>query len=76
MKIYSDGIHIISDHSLDHLHEYCSSIGIKKCWYHSSSRFKHYDVPKKRRKNFFEDNPEVIKVTSRELVKILKKGFL
>ena len=72
MKIYSDGIHIISNHSLNHLHDFCKSIGIKRCWFHSNAKFKHYDIPKRKRENFFKDNPDVIKVNSKELIKILK----
>ena len=71
--IYSDGIHIISSISIDHLHEFCKTIGIKKCWYHAGSRFKHYDIPKKMRKDFFEKYKMVQKVSSRDIVKILKK---
>lgn len=73
--IYSDGVHLISIVSLDHLHEYCKSIEIKRCWYHPG-RFKHYDIPKKMRKDFFKNNPEVNKVSSREIVLLLKKKGL
>ncbi len=73
--IYSDGVHLISGISLDHLHEYAKSIGIKRCWFHlgGGGRFPHYDIPKLRRKTFFQDHPEVIKVDGREIVRILKE---
>lgn len=71
-KIYSDGIHLISDVGVEHLHLFCKEIGIKRCWYHVG-RWPHYDIPKLRRKNFFEDHPEVLKVSSREIVRILKE---
>jgi hypothetical protein len=72
MHLFSDGIHLISNLGINHLHEYCQSIGIKHCWYHSSSKFKHYDIPKLKRATFFLIHPEVKKVSSREIVKILK----
>jgi hypothetical protein len=71
--IYSDGIHIISSISLGHLHEFCKKIGIKRCWFHSGSSYDHYDIPKLMRFDFFERFPEVQQVSSREIIKILKK---
>lgn len=71
--IYSDGVHLISAVSESHLHKYCRSIGIHFCWFHSSSKFKHYDIPKKKRFSFFKDHPEVIQVSTKEIVRILKK---
>lgn len=70
--IYSDGIHLISDQGTSHLHEYCKTIGIKRCWFHSSKKFPHYDIPKLKRESFFSQNPDVIRVSSREIVTILK----
>jgi hypothetical protein len=76
--IYSDGIHLISGVSLTHLHEYCKLIKINRCWFHYGSRFEHYDIPKLRRARFFQDHPEVQKVSSKAIVKILKNrnGYL
>jgi hypothetical protein len=72
--IYSDGVHLISDVSVDDLHFFCRTIGIKRCWFHSGSRFSHYDIPQKFRADFFEKNPIVQKVTSRQIVEILKRA--
>jgi len=74
--IYSDGVHLISSESIQELHEFCLKIGIKRCWYHSSSKFPHYDIPKKKRKTFFIDNPTVIQASSREIVSKLKEKIL
>jgi len=71
--IYSDGVHLISDVSVDDLHVYCKRIGIKRCWFHSGSRFSHYDIPKRMQPDFFERFPEVTKVTAREIVEILRR---
>jgi hypothetical protein len=67
--IYTDGIHIISDISLEELHTYCARVGIKRCWFHSGSRYPHYDIPKKMRQTVL---PDAKVVTSREITKILK----
>lgn len=66
--IYTDGIHIVSDQGLVDLHRYCQRIGIKRCWFHASSRFPHYDIPKRRRSLPL---PDAKIVSSREIVKIL-----
>lgn len=71
--IYSDGIHVVSDISLEDLHEQMMKIGIKRCWYHSSSRYKHYDIPKRKRETFFQDNPEVQQVSSQKIVELCKQ---
>ena len=71
--IYSDGIHLIHMGGIDALHMFAASIGIKRCWFHSSAKYPHYDIPKRRRKNFFKENPEVIQVSSRVIVIKLKR---
>lgn len=71
--IYSDGVHLISGISLQHLHDYCASIGIKRCWFHTGS-FKHYDIPKRMRVAFFIRFPDVKQVSSREIIAILKSS--
>lgn len=38
--ILTDGLHLVSDSSLDELHEFAASIGLKRCWY----RRGHYDL--------------------------------
>lgn len=74
--IFSDGVHLISSESIDELHKYCNKINIKKCWFHNSKNKPHYDIPKLKRLNFFKNNPEVIIISSREIVKILNKLYL
>ncbi len=68
--IYSDGIHLASGVSIEDLHKYCASIGIKRCWFHFGSLYPHYDIPKRRRTTIFEDHPEIEKVSSRRLIVI------
>ena len=71
--LYSDGIHIISDVSLDDLHNEMKKRNLKRCWFHNTKRFPHYDIPKKRRESFLKINKDIKIVSSREIVKILKK---
>lgn len=73
--IYTDGIHLISNSSIDELHSFAESIGIKRCWYHSKSNWLHYDIPKKMRENFSEKF-KVNLVDSKQIVELLKEGGL
>lgn len=65
---FSDGVHIMHLAGVAELHRFCAKLGIKRCWYHPTRRFPHYDIPKRRRKDFFERHPEVNKVSPRQLV--------
>ncbi len=44
--IYTDGIHICSDTSVEELHAFMAKVRIKRCWYHHSRNHPHYDKPK------------------------------
>lgn len=70
--IFSDGIHIVSDDSLQELHDFCHRIGIKSCWFHKGSKHPHYDIPKKMREHFFEAT-RLTKVSPREIVLASKR---
>ena len=69
--IYSDGIHIISSISLEHLHQECKKMGLKRHWFHNG-RFPHYDIPKRQRATFLQEN-NIQKVSSREIIQIIKQ---
>lgn len=64
--IYTDGIHLISDVSLDELHEWCAAQKIGRHFFHRG-RWPHYDIPMKRRTEEFPAE----KVTTRKLIEIL-----
>lgn len=68
--IYTDGIHLISDTSEEELHTFAEKAGIKRCWFHMS-KFRHYDIPKRRREGFAETHG-ITTVSSRQIVTILK----
>lgn len=65
--IFTDGVHIISDTSIDDLHNWCADQGIGRHFFHTGG-WPHYDIPKKRRNEQFPANY----VTVRELIKILR----
>lgn len=35
--------HLTAD-SIPELHAFCERVGIKRCWWHSGSRYPHYDI--------------------------------
>ena len=41
--IFTDGIHLISDFSIDELHYFAQAIELKSHWFHSHPRHPHYD---------------------------------
>jgi len=65
--IYTDGVHIISDESLDELHEWCAKQEIGRHFYHPSRR-PHYDIPKRRRDEEFPAEY----ATTRKLLNIMR----
>lgn len=73
--IFTDGIHLISDTSLDELHAYAKSVGIKRCWYHSKSAWPHYDIPKRKREGFAQAH-NIPLITSKEIVEKLTAAGL
>ncbi len=68
--IYTDGVHLISDSSLDELHAFAEKIGLKKEWF-QDKRFKHYDIWGNKLKLTL--NNEVNKVDTKTLIRILRK---
>jgi len=73
--IFTDNIHLISDTSVEELHAYAASVGIKRCWYHSSSKYIHYDIPKRRRANFASTH-NITCISGKEIVAKLRAAGL
>ena len=50
MKFFCDDArHLVCvPYSVENLHLMAEMLEIKKCWYHSSAKYKHYDIPKRR----------------------------
>lgn len=48
--ILTDGVHLISDESLEELHKFALKIGLKRCWFQGGSRrHPHYDLTSQRK---------------------------
>ena len=56
-------------YSIENLHKMADDLNIKRCWFHNSKKFPHYDIPKKR---FEEISSRCILVSPREILKIIK----
>jgi hypothetical protein len=66
-SVLTDGVHVVSP-DLTILHNFARLSDIKECWFHNG-KFKHYDLPKKRRHKLLAG---AIKVSSRDIVWALK----
>lgn len=42
--IYTDGVHLISDQSIEELHVFAIRIGLKPSWFQNNKRHPHYDL--------------------------------
>ena len=56
-------------YSIDNLHRMAKDLGIKRCWFHSSSRYPHYDIPKRR---IAEITARCTVVSAKAILKIVK----
>lgn len=72
MKFYADEKrHLVCiPYTIDNLHRMAVELGIKRCWYHSSARHKHYDIPKRRLKELLA-HPRVTVVDPRDILTII-----
>lgn len=44
-----DSRHLVcTPYSIDNLHLMANDLDIKRCWYHSKSKYPHYDIPKRQ----------------------------
>jgi len=55
--------------SIERLHRMAEDLKIARCWYHSSSRHKHYDIPKRR---YEEISSKCSIVSPREILRIAR----
>lgn len=59
-------------YSVEHLHLMAADLRIKRCWFHSSSRFPHYDIPKRR---IAEITARCTVISSRDILSIVKGTY-
>lgn len=44
-----DARHLVCvPYSVEGLHAMAADLGIKRCWFHASASYPHYDIPKRR----------------------------
>jgi len=47
--VCDDARHLVClPYSVENLHRMAQELGIKRCWFHSSSAYPHYDIPRRR----------------------------
>ena len=70
MAVYTDGIHMVSDFSIDELHTFAENIGLKRHWFEGSKkRHPHYDLVNKKKA------PIVCKKTGKKFIdKAIENG--
>lgn len=75
LTYYCDGPgrHLVCvPYTINNLHEMAVDLNIKRCWYHASASFKHYDIPKRR---IDEISVRCVVVSSKELLTIIKSNI-
>lgn len=48
--IITDGIHLISDESIEELHKFAKKLGLKRSWFQDHKKHPHYDLTSIRMK--------------------------
>lgn len=71
MAIYTDGVHVASNVSIDELHEFVTSkLNFKREWFQNHPRHPHYDIIAKRNKVKALKSGAIL-VSSKELMRIM-----
>jgi len=72
LKFYCDDKrHLICiPYTIDNLHAMADQLSIKRCWFHSS-KYPHYDVPKKMIDSI---KAQVEVVSSKDLLRLINKS--
>ena len=71
MKYYCDDMrHLICvPYSVENLHKMAEDLGIKRCWFHNTPKYAHYDIPKKR---IVEIQAKCEVVDAKDIVRMIK----
>lgn len=71
MKYFCDtSRHLICEpYSIENLHKMAENLNIKRCWFHSGSKYPHYDIPKRR---IQEITSKCEVITTQEILKKIK----
>jgi len=66
--IYTDGTHLVGD-SLQELHRFARSVGLKKEWFQEHPRHPHYDITTPRKLRKILNTNRVTMVSKRQIAK-------
>ena len=74
LKFYCDNSrHLVCiPYSIENLHIMAKELNIKKCWFHSSAKYKHYDIQKNR---IQEIQSKCNIVSEKDILKIIKGEY-
>jgi hypothetical protein len=73
--VYTDGVHLVAD-TLDELHAFAESIGMKRSWFQDHPRHPHYDTISKGKKSKAIKAGAIL-ISSKEIVMHFRKlGYL
>jgi len=75
--LYTDGLHLISDTGIEHLHQYAQSLGIDRGAFNITgviASHPHYKIYGKVKKRVMADN-QVVKTSRRHIVKLLQLNY-
>ena len=70
--IYTDGIHLVGD-SLQELHRFAHSVGLKREWFQEHPCHPHYDITTPRKLRKILNTNKVTSVSRRQLAKVEQK---
>lgn len=71
--VLTDGIHLAAD-SLEELHRFARSIGIRRSWFHQHDRHPHYDLfTEDMRRKALAAGAQL--VSSKEIVRMCKRAY-
>ena len=73
LKFYCDNSrHLVCiPYSIENLHIMAKELNIKKCWFHSSAKYKHYDIQKR----IHEIQSKCNIVSEKDILKIIKGEY-
>ncbi len=68
--VCDDARHLVClPYSVENLHQMAVELGLKRCWFHRSASYPHYDIPKRR---VAELSAKCRVVSSRTILAIVK----
>jgi len=70
--LFFDGTHLMSTDE-EELHTKARQVGLKRKWFQADAKHPHYDAWANPKARLMAD-PDVCKVTSREMLRRLRKG--